>query len=593
MINDRLKELQALMVQKSISAYIIPSSDPHQSEYVAEHWKSRIWVSGFTGSAGTVVITKDHAGVWTDSRYFIQAEEELSQSNFQLHKLGVAHTMEHVEWLHHELSEGDTVALDGNLFSIAAVEKMKERLSSKKINLQTDVDLMDSIWKDRPSLPKNKIFELSDSFAGESRRDKIQRIREEMNQLAVDFHLLVTLDDIAWTFNIRSNDVECNPVSIAYAVIGKEESFLFIDEDKIPTEIAEALNNDNIKLLPYTKLKQFLSEIGNDKSIALDPSLTSHSLGASITKAKKKRIPSIPYKMKGIKNDTEISHLRSAMIKDGVALTRLYRWLEETVATRPVKETEVATKLAGFRKEQGDYHGESFGAIVGFKGNGAIVHYSAKEETCAEIVGDGMLLLDSGGQYYNGTTDITRTTYFGEPSEEQKRDFTLVLKGHISLASLKFIHGTRGNQMEILARQALWKYGLNYGHGTGHGVGFFLNVHEGPQGFGPGATKKFATVFEVGMLTSNEPGFYKEGEYGIRIENLVVTEHAEKTAYGEFLQFETVTLFPIDQKLINFSLLTKDEVLWLNQYHELVLEKLSPHLNSEELVWMKQLCQPI
>jgi Xaa-Pro aminopeptidase len=591
--NTRITSFRLGMKERNLDAFIIPSSDPHQSEYVAAHWQFRQWISGFSGSAGLVFITHDHAGLSTDSRYFLQAEKELADSEVVLHKQKIPHSPQIIPWLKENLARGSRVGINPLLFSTNEIDSFKKDLSLSGITLHLIPDLTNKIWKDRPALPNDKIFELPLEYTGISRSEKIAAIQKEMDSLAVDHHLVTTLDDIAWIFNIRGNDVEYNPVAIAYAIISKTNCSLFINEEKIPKELINLFEKEKIKLLPYQNIETFLESLKDDERILFDPSKTNGHLSDAIKNAKVIHGENISTALKAIKNPTEVNNIKKAMLKDGVALTKLFRWLEETISVRPVPETEVATQLAKFRSEQGEYHGESFSAIVGYKGNGAIIHYHANEKTCAEILQDGILLLDSGGQYLCGTTDITRTIALSKPTDIQKRDYTLVLKGHIALAMLKFPYGTRGNQIELLARKALWEYGLDYGHGTGHGVGFFLNVHEGPQAIGSGATAKAAVVFEPGMFTSNEPGFYKTGEYGIRIENLILCVEDEETPYGQFLKFDTLSLFPIDTTLIDFPLLAKEEVVWLNHYHAEVFEKLSPLLSEEEKVWMKERCKAV
>ena len=589
--NEKLEKFRIEMAKQGVDAVLIPSADPHQSEYVADHWLCRAWISGFTGSAGTVIITQDHAGLWTDSRYFLQAEAQLKNSKIQLHKLVIPHAPEHLQWLTETLAKGSTLGFDGRVVSQSSVESLENMLAG--ISLKKDVDIFTKVWKDRPDLPENKIFEIGIEYAGVSRKEKINTIQNYIKEKHGEYHLVVTLDDIAWTLNIRSNDVEFNPVSIAFLIIGLDAVFLYIDDKKVPAAIADNLNTDGIVCRPYDAIEEDLNSLSADAKVLVDPNVTSYALYRCISPANRINCPTIPIPLKARKNKTEVDNIRQAMRKDGVALTRLYRWLEQTLNERKVSEYEVSQKLNGFRASVGSYFGESFSAIVGYQGNGAIVHYRPDKEKSTMIEPKGILLLDSGGQYLEGTTDITRTTCFDEPSEEQKTNFTNVLKGHIALSSLHFPVGTRGNQMDVLARQFLWSNGLNYGHGTGHGVGYFLNVHEGPQGFGPGLTGKFATPFEEGMLTSNEPGFYKEGEYGIRIENLVLCVEDQETEFGKFLKFENLTLFPIDTKLIQYNLLTKDEVNWINDYHEHVFHEVSLLLDEDEKVWLKQKCRKI
>lgn len=589
-VNNNISALRQQMAKNKFDAYIIPGSDPHQSEYAADHWKARKWISGFTGSAGNVVVTNDHAGLWSDSRYFIQAAKELKGTKMKLHKLKVAHTSEFIAWILENVKSGGKIGCDGMLFSVGQIQRMEKIFKENNIKLDYSKDLLTEAWGNRPTLPTNEIFEHKVKYAGKSRSKKLETIRAEMKSQNADYHFVSTLDDIAWIFNIRSSDVECNPVSIAYAVIGLRYAYLFIDKKKVPMRLRKEFQRDGIILKRYDGIFDYLKNLNKSKSILVDPSTTNMKLYNAIPQKQVIHGKTISTPLKALKNNTEVKHIKNAMIKDGVALTRLFMWLEKTLETGTVTEVEVAKKLSGFRAEQGEYHGESFDAIVGYKDNGAIVHYRPEEGSCATIKNEGILLLDSGGQYEDGTTDITRTVALGKPTKEQKRNFTSVLKGHIGLAELKFPKGTRGNQVEILARQHLWQDGLNYGHGTGHGVGFFLNVHEGPQSIGSGITAKAATVLEAGMLTSNEPGFYKTGEYGIRIENLILAVEAEKTAYGQFLKFESVTLFPIDKNLIDYPMLTKREVKWLEVYHKEVYATLSPFLNRKEKAWMKGKC---
>ena len=592
-VNQRIQALQAQMQKADLAAYIIPSSDPHQSEYFAAHWKSRRWISGFTGSAGIAVITADHAGLWTDSRYFLQAEEELANSLTVLHKQGIPHAPEHIEWLCQNLPAGSKVGCDGKLFSLGQINRLGNALKKKGIILEYHHDLIDLVWKNRPALPDTKIFEHEVHYAGQTREEKIQAIRKEMQDQGADFCLLTTLDDIAWTLNLRGSDVECNPVFIAYALIGLEQVDLFIEAEKVPPSLHHKLSTEGINFRAYKTVEVYIEALEPKQGILVDKDTINVNLYDCIDSSSVIQGSNIPRALKAIKNPVEVEHIRAAMLKDGVALTRLYRWLDRTLDEKEVTEVEVAQKLSELRAAQGDYHGESFDAIVGYKGNGAIVHYHPMPKTCAKLKKEGILLLDSGGQYTNGTTDITRTTALGTPTEEQKRNFTLVLKGHIALARLHFPEGTKGIQMDTMARQYLWQQHLDYGHGTGHGVGFFMNVHEPPQGFATSVSQRGVTVFKEGMFTSNEPGFYKTGEYGIRIENLILTNHAEETPYGNFLKFETLTLFPIDLQLVESALLQAEEKEWLNQYHQEVCEKLTPLLKPDEAAWMKEQCRAI
>lgn len=589
-IDVRINRLRKVMNDHGIDAYIIPSSDPHQSEYVASHWLSRAWISGFTGSAGIAIVTKDHAGLWTDSRYFIAAAEQLQDSEFQLHKVIKQFTPMHISFLKEHLAAESKVAIDGWCFSKKQVDYMTKQFEEVGISLVTNHDLIAQVWEDRPSIPAKKIFEHEISYVGKDRSDKLSDIRKVMSTKDVSHHFITTLDDIAWIYNLRGSDIKCNPVFIAYTLISQDNATLYINKEKIPAELYSRLEQDDIFVAPYSDIIKDLNELDESTSILVDEGSCNYILYKAINAKDIVHGETISRKMKAIKNDTELSHFRNAMIKDGVALTKMYMWLEQELTSNPVSEYDLAVKLAGFRSEQAGYHGESFDAIVGYRSNGAIVHYKPEADTCADIKNEGMLLLDSGGQYLDGTTDITRTVSFSEPTDEERKNNTLVLKGHIGLARAKFPIGTVGVQLDMLARQPLWEHGLNFLHGTGHGVGFFLNVHEDPQGFSPGVSSRSKTVIEAGMVTSNEPGYYKEGHYGIRIENLIVAINSEDDG---FLEFETITLFPIDKNLIDQSLMTTTEIVWLNDYHRNVYEKLSPHLDKDQQTWLKSMCEPI
>lgn len=592
-ISAKIATLRVAMKARNLAAYLIPSGDPHQSEYVAPHWETRKWLSGFTGSAGVLVVTMDHAGLWTDSRYFIQAEQQLSGTSIKLHRLGPARGPEHIEWLGEHLPEGSIVGMDGMLCSLNQNRNIVKVLHRHGLEFENNHDLADEIWADRPPIPTADIFELSPSFAGLDRSQKFAKIRKAMTTEGADHYLLAALDEIAWAFNLRGRDVEFNPVFIAYAVIAMDKVFLFTDVKKISQSLKERLNEDGIILQDYAKINDFLATLPATANLLIDKSTTSIGLHQKIENANIIASSSIVRDLKGRKNETEIKHIRQAMRYDGVALTRLYRWLAEKLTTNtPVTEAELADQLAAFRSEQPGYYGESFPAIVGYQANGAIVHYRPEHGQSATIQPSGLLLLDSGGQYESGTTDITRTTALGPVTEDQRLHYTLVLKGHLGIALLHYPAGTKGYQIDTLARQDLWKAHLDYGHGTGHGVGFFLNVHEGPQSISSAAGRG-SVPLEIGMLTSNEPGFYLPDAYGIRIENLVLTAPAGESAFGSFLKFDTVTLFPIDLSLVKKELLTEAEITWLNDYHRRVLEELSPLLKPEEVRWLKTKCEPL
>ena len=577
------------MKSQGLDAYVIPSADPHQGEYVADHWKSRPWLSGFTGSAGTVVVTADHAGLWTDSRYFLQAETQLAGSGITLHKLGIPHTPEHLDWMKENLTEGSKVGLDGRLFSVGQIRRMAKHFYQKKMEIDSSVDLIEKIWTGRPPLPQGPLFEHDVKFAGVTRQEKLAKVREKMG--TADYYLVSSLDDIAWLFNLRGRDVECNPIFYAYAMVGQEVAWLFIESAKVPAPLKEKLNQDGVLLKPYDSLQDFLSKIGESQTVLLDLGTTSNQVFNAIAPSCVLEGDNIVAEMKAIKNDTEIAHLKKTMARDGAALVRIFRWLERTLDERPVPEAEVAERLTAFRSELENYFGDSFDAIVGYNGNGAIIHYHPAYGTCANIEKHGILLLDSGGQYTDGTTDITRTVALSTPTAAQKTDFTLVLKGVLGLSMARFPRGTNGVQLDTLARSPIWQHHVNFGHGVGHGVGFFLNVHEGPHGFSPVANSpRAAKAVEPGTVTSNEPGIYKAGQYGIRTENLILCVEDLENEFGKFYRFDTLTLFPIDLNLVDKNMLTEQERLWLNAYHEECFEKISPYLTDEERAWLRERC---
>lgn len=591
---QRLDALRSAMAEKDLDAYLVPTTDPHQSEYVADHWKAREWFSGFTGSAGTLIVTPEHAGLWTDSRYFLQAEEELRESGVVLHRQQVAHAPEHIHWLAATLPSGARVGLDGKLFSLTQINYLRRHLGSSAIELDYGHDLVASVWRERTALPKAPVYAHDPAYAGQTRAEKLSRVREEMKALGVAYHLVTTLDDIAWVLNLRGSDVEYNPVFYAYLLIGRQSCQLFIDPVKVPASLDGQLAAEGVTTEPYQALSAALQIIPQSQSVLVDSGSVPIVLTDVLGDNRLETGPHIIRQLKAIKNETEIQHIRQAMRKDGIALLRLFRWLEAQVGHQVITEYDVAEKIAGFRSEQADYVGESFGAIVGYRSNGAIVHYRPHPEKSAHLVPTGLLLVDSGGQYLDGTTDITRTVSLGEPTPVERRHFTLVLKGHINLSRAVFPAGTNGMQLDAMARYPLWQEGLNFGHGTGHGVGFFLNVHEAPQGFAASAsTSRGSTALVPGMLTSNEPGLYLPGEYGIRIENLILCVPGPQNEHGQFYQFEPLTMFPIDRRLVDVSLLDAAELKWLNDYHAQVLKELSPLLeDAAERSWLANHCRP-
>lgn len=585
-IQQKIQALREAMTEKQLDAYIVPSTDPHQGEYIHEYWQARQWLTGFTGSAGTLVVTRFFAGVWTDSRYFLQAEEELKGTGVELVRLVIPHTPEFVDWLLKNLPKGSLVGVDSQVVSASLFSLLRTSFESADIRLTGELDLVGEIWANRPSLPLNPVFELDVAFSGKTRSEKMEEIRLVMKQKGIDFHLISSLDDVAWTLNLRGNDIPFNPLFISYLLIGLEESFLFIHQAKISEEICQKLSSEGIFLSLYEEINKLLPAIISGKNVMLHSSKSSYYLSELVKKhALLIDEPALPVLMKAIKNPVEQAHLRKAMEKDGVALLRFFRWLEKEVPTGRLTEYGCGEKIRTFRSETDGYMGESFAPIVGYAGHGAIVHYSADENTSSILKPEGILLIDSGGQYLDGTTDITRTITLGNPTEQQKKHFSLVLKGHIRVASAVFSYGTKGYHLDSLARLDLWKNQLNYGHGTGHGVGFFLNVHEGPQGISPNPA--INQVFEPGMVTSNEPGIYIENQYGIRIENLVLSRELPDRGTGRYLEFETLSLFPIDLELVDKDLMDQSEMDWLNRYHAEVFRRLSPHLEAEEKEWLK------
>lgn len=595
-VSDRISRFRKKMQEYQLNAYIVPTNDPHQSEYVADHWKSREWLSGFSGSAGILVITEDHAGLWTDSRYFIQAEQELSGTPVELHKQGVPYAPEHLDWLCQNLHSGAHVGIDGTLFSAQSVQNMQRRLDEYDIHLDYTKDVVGEVWKKRPVLPQQPVFEHPLDYTGLSRAAKLQQVRAEMAECQADYYLVTTLDDIAWVLNLRATgDVEFNPVFVAYLVIGKTSSFLFIDPEKVSEELAEILLTDGIQCKPYESITPFLKNRPPAEAVLLHKQSVHILHYQAVPVEQRISGANLISPLKACKNDMEIKHIRQAMKKDGVALVRFYRWLERQLnQNKTPTEYEVAQKLADYRGQQEGYQGESFSAIVGYQANGAIVHYRPAPDKSSPIRPEGILLIDSGGQYIDGTTDITRTTALGKPTDDQKRHYTYVLKGHIDLDRQRFPAGTSGVQLDTLARQHLWNAGLNYGHGTGHGVGFFLNVHEGPQSISPNPrSPRSRTALQPGMLSSNEPGYYLDGQYGIRIENLILCVEDMQTTHETFHRFDTMTLFPIDTTLIDHQLMSEDDIAWLNNYHNKVYQELAPLLEDAERTWLQEKCRAI
>ena len=586
---DKLAKIRNLMKNRGIDALIIPGSDPHLGEYVPDHWKVIKWLTGFTGSSANVVITRSFAGLWTDSRYFVQAEKQLEGSGISLMKVNMPPYPSFVDWLILKLRKDAILAFDGRLITINLFRRLKDKLQNHKVFLDTEADLISEIWINRPPMPDSVAFEHPAVYAGEERGMKIKRVREEMVKIQTDFCLLTAPEDIMWLLNIRANDIQYSPLLLSFALIRDDQVIIFTPENKIPFRIAAEFDRLGIVELGYDEINAVLSALPPRKTILLDPDSTSLSIYNSIPgKINIKEQKSIPALFKAVKNKTEIENLGKVMVKDGVALTKFLFWLLNNVDNTGISEMKASEKLLEFRLQQTNCTGESFATIMAYNEHGASPHYTPDNRTDSIIKPGGLLLVDSGGQYLDGTTDITRSVPLGKPTSIQKCDFTLALKGTISLSMAIFPEGTMGIQLDVLARKALWEKGLNYGHGTGHGVGFFLNVHEGPQSISHTSAGSCRYFLEPGMVLSNEPAIYREGEYGFRTENLMLVVEDKKTGYGRFLKFETLSLCFIDTELIEISMLERSETEWLNSYHKTVYEKISPFLSDEEKTWLKE-----
>ena len=587
-IPERIAALREAMKQHKIDAYIIPTSDPHMSEYPADCWKYREWISGFKGSAGTVLITADKAGLWTDSRYFLQASTQLEGTGIELFKMMLPETPTIPEFLTHELKEGQTVGLNGETYSLADARSLEKALAEKEIKLNTNASLIDPIWKERPAIPEAPMFEMPIELSGKSTEDKLIDINKMLHKAGADCTILSALDEVAWTFNIRGTDVAYNPVVISYAFVSEKESVLFVNPKKIPAEIAEHLKKEGVTLADYGMLATFLSRLPERTRVFIDSKRTNVAIYNALPKSSILIEGISPANhLKSIKNDTEIKGFRNAVLKDGIAMTKFYFWLEKMLkAGEKVTELSAAAKLTALRSEQPQYVMDSFASISSYGPHGAVVHYSPTPETDTELKTDSLYLLDSGAQYLDGTTDITRTIALcDEPSEQMKKDFTRALKGTIGIAKCKFPAGIRGCLIDAFARKALWDAGINYLHGTCHGIGHCLNVHEGPQSI---RMEENPVILEPGMVMSDEPAMYRPGEYGIRTENMILIREDSETEFGKFLGFETLTLCYIDTKLVIPSMLSVREHAWLNKYHQMVYDLVSPHLTEEEKAWLKE-----
>ncbi len=590
MIKQRIEKIRDLMKEKMIYAYIVPSSDYHQSEYVGDYFKSREFMSGFTGSAGTLIISMDEAGLWTDGRYFIQAENELKDSGIKLFKMGEEGVPTIEEYLLEKLPKDSTLGFDGRVMSVKEGQSLASKLSFKGINIEYKYDLVNDIWKDRCSLPTEKAFLLDIEYSGESFSDKLSRIRSVMKEKKATTHILASLDDIAWLFNIRGRDVKSNPVVLSYAIIGIDSVYLFIDKNKIGEDIRAELSKENVQIKGYEEVYEFIKNIDENEVVLIDTSKVNYAIYNNIPSNVQKieeRNPSILFK--SIKNEVELKNIRNSHIKDGVAFTKFMYWLKKNIGKIEITEISATQKLEDFRREQEKFIEPSFSTIAAYKDHAAMMHYSATEESNYKLEPRDLFLVDSGGQYFDGTTDITRTIALGPIPKNVRRDFTNVVRGMIRLSKAKFLYGCRGYNLDILARGPLWEEGIDYKCGTGHGIGFVLNVHEGPNGFRWKVREDIddTCILEEGMVTTNEPGVYVENSHGIRIENEIVVRKSDKNEYGQFMDFEVITFAPIDLDAIDESLILEDERIYLNNYHKQVYDKISPYLNEDEKQWLK------
>lgn len=593
-IAERLELLREELRREHLSAFVFPTTDPHNSEYTADHWKGREWISGFTGSAGTAVVTLQRAALWTDSRYFIQAAEQLKGTEFQLMRLKMAGTPTIAEWIASELStlnaqRSTEIGMDGMVNTVAVVEEMKEALRQKGgITVRTNFDPLARIWKDRPQVPRNPVEIQPMELAGEDVRSKLSRIRKALHEQHADGMLVAALDDIAWTLNLRGSDVHCNPVFVSYLLIASNKATLYVNKEKVDGEVLRYLKEQGVEVADYAEVGKGLQDYF-EYNILIDPDEVCYTLYQKVTRNIVRGTSPIAA-MKAVKNERERLGFRSAMLRDGIAMVKFLKWLDENIGKQTLTEISVADKLEALRAEQPLYRGLSFDTIAGYEAHGAIVHYEATPETDAVLQPKGLLLLDSGAQYQDGTTDITRTIALGPLTEEQRRVYTLVLKGHIQLQLLRFPEGASGTQLDVVARKDLWKAGYNYLHGTGHGVGSYLSVHEGPHQI---RMEWRPARLHAGMTVTDEPGVYLEGRFGVRTENTLLIVPAEETECGRFLQFETLTLCPVDKAPIVREMMLQEEIDWLNQYHQRVLDTLSPHLSPSETDWLREACAPL
>ena len=587
-IINRIVSLRNFMRKHKLSAFIIPSTDPHSGEYIPKHWEARKWISGFTGSAGTVVVTLDKAGLWTDSRYFLQATAQLENTGITLFKERLPETPSIVEWLGCVLNSEDNVGIDGWVNSYQETSNLQKELEKKQIHLTLTPDPFNELWTDRPALPDNKVFIHELKYAGLSCKDKITQIQEATRRNSCTGILISALDEVAWTLNLRGSDVHCNPVFVSYLLITEYSSTLYIIENKLSDEVKDYLAENGVTVKPYSTIEKDLKDFTG--KLLLSASINAAIHAAACTHSLIEIAPSPVLFLKAVKNETEIEGFHRAMKRDGVAMVKFLRWLKTAVSTGNETEISIDKKLYEFRAGQDYFNGISFDTIAGYKAHGAIVHYEASPETDIPLKPEGMLLLDSGAQYLDGTTDITRTIVLGALTKEEKTDYTLVLKGFIQLSMAQFPHGTCGTQLDALARLPMWKAGINYLHGTGHGVGCFLNVHEGPHQF---RMNHMPALLVPGMTVTNEPGIYKAGRHGVRTENTMLIVPSQETEFGTYYKFEPLTLCPIDKEAILTDMLSDEEITWFNQYHEKVYNCLNPELNNEEREWLKEVTSPL
>ena len=587
-IPEKLTKLRGQMKEQGIDVYVIPTSDFHQSEYVGEHFKAREFITGFTGSAGTAVIEADEARLWTDGRYFIQAAAQLQGSTVTLMKMGEPGVPTIEEYLKETLTEGSTLGFDGRVISMGGGLRYEAIAEKKGAKIQYGKDLIDAVWEDRPELSREPVFELELKYAGESAADKLSRIREAMKECGATVHALTTLDDICWTLNIRGNDIEFFPMVLSYALITMDSMELYIDETKFGSGLRSRLEEIGVVFHPYNDIYEDIKKIGGGEALLLDPSKLNYALYSNIPESVKKiEKPNPEILFKSIKNETETANIRIAQIKDSVAHVKFMKWLKENVDKEVITEMSAADKLDEFRAEQGNFIRPSFDPICSFGEHGAIVHYSSTPETNVRLQKGSLFMTDTGAGFYEGSTDITRTYALGEVPQVMKDDFTLVAISNLRLADAKFLHGTSGMTLDILARKPFWDRNINFNHGTGHGVGYLLNIHEGPIGFRWTYREGEIQQFEKGMVITDEPGFYVEGSHGIRLENELLVCEGEKNAYGQFLYFEPITYIPMDLDAINPDMMTDEEKALLNAYHQKVYEKVSPYLDDEEKAWLR------